>query len=81
MRRLIIILSVLAFAFEGAFSQDKPKFLTFNGYVSTLQSVTFDSLSGPFVNENIIHNRLNFKGYVNKNITFAAEFRNRLVYR
>ena len=38
----------------------------------------FDSLSGPFLNENLIHNRLNFKGYVNENITFAAEFRNRL---
>jgi hypothetical protein len=38
----------------------------------------FDSLSGPFLNEFLIHNRLNFKGYVNKNITFAAEFRNRL---
>ncbi len=77
MRRLIFIL-FLAFAFIGAFSQDKPKFLTLNGYVSSLQNITFDSLSGPFVNENIIHNRLNFKGYINKNITFAAEFRNRL---
>ena len=59
-------------------SQEKPRFLTLDGYVSTLQSVMFDSLSGPFVNENVIHNRLNLKGYVNNNITFAAEFRNRL---
>ena len=43
-----------------------------------MQSVMFDSLSGPFINDNLIHNRLNFKGYVNENITFAAEFRNRL---
>jgi hypothetical protein len=43
-----------------------------------MQSAMFDSLSGPFVNENLIHNRLNFKGYVNDKITFAAEFRNRL---
>jgi len=60
------------------FSQEKSKFLTLNGYVSTLQSVMFDSLSGPFINDNLIHNRLNFKGYLNSNITFAAEFRNRL---
>ena len=59
-------------------AQEKQKFLTLNGYVSTMQSVMFDSLSGPFLNENLIHNRLNFKGYVNENITFAAEFRNRL---
>ena len=43
-----------------------------------MQSVMFDSLSGPFVIDNLIHNRLNLKGYVNENITFAAEFRNRL---
>ncbi|MDP4221921.1 MAG: hypothetical protein Q8868_01300, partial [Bacteroidota bacterium] len=43
-----------------------------------MQTVIFDSLSGPFLNENLIHNRLNFKAYLNDNITFAAEFRNRL---
>jgi hypothetical protein len=60
------------------FSQEKSKILTLSGYVSTMQSVLFDSVSGPFVNENIIHNRLNIKGFINENITFAAEFRNRL---
>ena len=43
-----------------------------------MQSVMFDSLSGPFINDNLIHNRLNLSGYVNDHITFAAEFRNRL---
>lgn len=60
------------------FSQDKRKVITLNGYVTSLQSALFDSLSGPFENDNIIHNRLNFKGYVSNHITFAAEFRNRL---
>jgi hypothetical protein len=77
-RNLIIILSMLAVKAGMVFSQEKPKFLTLNGYVSTMQSAMFDSLTGPFVNENLIHNRLNFKGYVNDKITFAAEFRNRL---
>jgi len=78
MRKLIAFLTLLISVFEPGFSQEKQPFLTLNGYISTLQSVMFDSLSGPFVNENLIHNRLNFKGYVNENITFAAEFRNRL---
>jgi hypothetical protein len=38
----------------------------------------FDSLSGPFLNENLLHNRVNFKGYLNDNISIAAELRNRL---
>jgi hypothetical protein len=77
MRRLLFIL-VFFVATGLVFSQEKPKFLTLNGYFSTMQSAMFDSLKGPFVVDNLLHNRLNFKGYVDENITFAAEFRNRL---
>lgn len=77
MGKLLLIL-IFILSFNSAISQEKQKFLTLNGYISTMQSVTFDSLSGPFINDNLIHNRLNLKGYVNENITFAAEFRNRL---
>jgi len=52
--------------------------VTLNGYITTLQSATYDSLSGPFIFENIIHNRLNLKAYAGEKFTFAAEFRNRL---
>ena len=77
-RKLIFILSLFLIVYDQTFSQEKPKYLTLNGYVSTMQSVMYDSLSGPFVIDNLIHNRLNLKGFVNENITFAAEFRNRL---
>lgn len=77
-RSLVFILSFILFATGSGLSQEKPKFLTINGYLSTMHTVIFDSLSGPFVNENLIHNRLNLKGYINENITFAVEFRNRL---
>ncbi|MCX6325665.1 MAG: hypothetical protein NT144_03275 [Bacteroidia bacterium] len=77
-RNLIFIFSFFLITASQALSQEKTKTLTLNGYLTTLQSVMFDSLSGPFVNENLIHNRVNLKGYVNDNITFAAEFRNRL---
>ena len=79
MKRLQILISALMFALSFTlFSQEKPKFLTLSGYLTTMQSMIFDSLSGPFLNDYLIHNRLNFKGYLNSNITFAAEFRNRL---
>jgi hypothetical protein len=78
MKRNIISILFIFIICLRAVSQEKPKFLTLNGYLTSLQSTMFDSLSGSFVNENIIHNRLNFKGYINENITFAAEFRNRL---
>jgi hypothetical protein len=74
---ILIIIFIFVLTFK-AFTQEKPKFLNLNGYLSAIQSVQFDSLSGQFINDNVIHNRLNFKGYVSKNITFALEFRNRL---
>lgn len=78
MKKKILFLSFIILVSGSALSREKPGFLTLNGYVSIMQSVMFDSLSGPFVIDNLIHNRLNFKGYVNENITFAAEFRNRI---
>ncbi len=77
-RKLIIILSFFQICALPTFSQEKPGFLTLNGYVSAVNSVMFDSLSGPFLNDNMLHNRLNFKGYVNENVTFAVELRTRL---
>jgi hypothetical protein len=38
----------------------------------------FDSLKGNFTNDNLIHNRLNLKGYAGEHITFGIELRNRI---
>jgi hypothetical protein len=64
-RKLTFILSLFLIVYDQTFSQERSKFLTLNGYVSTMQSVMYDSLSGPFVIDNLIHNRLNLKGFVN----------------
>jgi hypothetical protein len=77
-RRLVFILLLLFLSAGPVLSQEKSLKITFNGYLTTMQSVMFDSLSGPFINDNLIHNRLNLKGYINDHLTFAAEFRNRL---
>jgi hypothetical protein len=68
---------LLLFAFPAT-SQEKQKAITIDGYLTTLQSAMFDTLSGPFFYENLLHNRLNFKGYINDKITMAVELRNRL---
>jgi len=75
-KSVFIFLIISPFCFSGL-SQEKEKIITLSGYITTMQSSMFDSLSGPFLNENLIHNRLNFKAYLNDKITFAAEFRNR----
>jgi len=78
MKRILGILLILFFFHDKVFSQEDSAKISLNGYVSAMQSVMFDSLSGQFVNGNLIHNRLNLKGFINNNITFAAELRNRL---
>ena len=77
-KKSLFIFSFFLFTTGSLLSQENSRFLTLNGYLTTMQTVMFDSLSGQIINDNLIHNRLNFKGYINNNITFAAEFRNRL---
>jgi hypothetical protein len=77
MKRIFFILFYTTIFCSLALSQES-KPLTLNGYVSAMQSVMFDSLKGIFTNENLIHNRLNFKGYLGKHVTFAVELRNRI---
>lgn len=76
-KSIFIYLLISSFCLPGH-SQDKTEAATLNGYITTMQSAMFDSLSGPFLNENLIHNRLNFKAYLSDKITFAADLRNRL---
>ena len=79
MKKLLIIPVLLVFLNSVLLSQEKkPEYFELNGYLTTLQSAMFDTLSGPFIYENLLHNRLNFKGYLNDNITLAVELRNRL---
>jgi len=77
MKKILISL-LLAFSFTFLNAQEKTPPVELTGYVTNMQSVMFDSLSGPFMNENLIHNRLNIKGYINDNITVGAGVRNRL---
>lgn len=77
MKKYLGIVIILLLHAEAMFPQEK-KSLSLSGYVTTMQSAMFDSLSGPFINDFLLHNRLNLKGYLDDHITFAAEFRNRL---
>ncbi|MBN1143690.1 MAG: hypothetical protein JXA72_04680 [Bacteroidales bacterium] len=77
MKKYPLLLLLLLFNAGMLFPQ-KNKPYSLSGYLTTLQSSLFDSLSGSFLNENMLHNRLNFKGFISDNITFAAEVRNRL---
>lgn len=44
-----------------------------------MQSVIIDSLDGNWINDNLIHNRLNFKYNPTSNLSFALDIRNRII--
>jgi hypothetical protein len=78
-RRISAIFLILFSISSALFSQEEDKkIISLNGYTSAMMTTMFESLSDPFINDNLIHNRLNFKGYANDNLTFALELRNRL---
>lgn len=78
MKGIFIVLIMVILPRNVIHPQEEKKPVSLHGYINTLQSAMFEKLNGPFTNENIIHNRLNFKSYFNNHLTFAIELRNRL---
>jgi hypothetical protein len=79
LHRTIFFLLFLFF-FSISFSQEKQKNYDFQGYITDMQSVMFDSIDNVWFNDNLIHNRLNFKWYPSDNITLDIELRNRFIF-
>ena len=74
---MYLILTLLL-SFSGAFYAQEGKMFSLKGYLTTMQSITFDSLRGSFVNDNLIHNRLNLRGYFGSHVSGGLELRNRI---
>ena len=53
--------------------------IDFSGYIKYLNTSTFKDLNA-ILNDNLIHNRLNFKVYLNQKITSTIEIRNRVFW-
>lgn len=62
-----------------AFSQEeKPKNWALSGYVKNLQTLLF--FEDNYLQDNLIHNRLNFRWFINEGLNFKAELRNRFFW-
>ena len=56
------------------------KLFQLHGYVKEMQTTAFSSLVPGTANDNLIHNRLNFKWFATANATVAIELRNRVFW-
>ena len=65
-------------------AQEESKNWLIRGYIKNLQSLfIFNNpkpISDILFQDNLLHNRLNFKWYLNNNFTFRAEIRNRIFW-
>ncbi len=63
------------------FSQEeKPRNWTLNGYAKQLQTIIKIDGIDTYLQDNLFHNRLNFKWYPSDKVTLVAESRNRIFY-
>lgn len=72
---IFILLISLSFSLKA-----QEKKLDIQSYLSSLQSVMFDSVQNYWINDNLLHNRVNIKYYPNDKITANLEFRNRFMW-
>jgi hypothetical protein len=77
-RFFIISIFCIVLSIPEIYPQEK-KSLTLNGYLTAMPSIMFNSQSGTISNDILIHNRLNFKYFPGKYLTFALELRNRII--
>jgi hypothetical protein len=75
--KTIFTIVVLLKAFSINSQEDSSKF-EFSGNISNMQSVQFQKFDGEWLNDNLIHNRLNFKWIPNEHFSFSAGLRNRI---
>ena len=77
MKKLFFAFCTLLLLPCGTILSQEENPVSLGGYVTTMQSSMFEKLSEPFMNENLLHNRLNLKAYISDGITFTGEMRNR----
>jgi hypothetical protein len=74
MRKCLVLL-VLIFLNLFLFGQDRN--WTVNGYLKDMQLFHYAESTQSWTNQNLVHNRLNFKWYPSSSLVFVVEMRNR----
>lgn len=74
MKPQILLIAVMLMFSKLSFSQR----LSLSGYFSDLHSISIDSADGNWTNDNLIHNRLNFRYYGKSYFSAGTDLRNRI---
>lgn len=77
--RAILLIGFLLIT-SASTAQEDQRDWTLNGYVKDLRTVFIPTNSQSILVDNLLHNRLNFKWYIQDHWTVTAEARNRVFY-
>lgn len=76
--KIYFVFAFLAVLLTGIRAQEGNSSLSAKGYLNSMQSAIFEDFDGEWTNDNLLHNRLNFRFYAGSNLTFGLEMRNRI---
>ncbi len=82
MKKLLLIF-ILSLIISATKAQEKPSVfsnMTLNGYLKYMNTTMFNDLDSVWLVDNLVHNRLNYRWYINDKFTLAIEMRNRFIY-
>ncbi len=85
MNRVLSTIISFLFLVSANAQDDKPKNWIISGYVKDMQTLYFVEASvfaaeAAMLSDNLIHNRINYKWYVNDHFTFKADLRSRIFW-
>ena len=80
MKKISIYILLFFFALNAKSQESVFSNMTLTGYVKYMNTAMFNNVDSVWLVDNLIHNRLNYKWYINDKLTFALDMRNRLIY-
>ncbi len=82
MKKIPLLFVFILFSSLSIFSQEekKERKMSLNGYITNMQSfMIFEGVDGNWINDNLIHNRLNFKWFPSDYFSFDISARTRFL--
>lgn len=80
MKKATIIIFFSIFALNANSQESIFSNMTLTGYVKYMNTTMFNNVDSVWLVDNLIHNRLNYRWYMNDKLTLAIDSRNRLIY-
>ncbi|MCK5169761.1 MAG: hypothetical protein KAQ75_07775 [Bacteroidales bacterium] len=80
MKKISIYILLFFFALNAKSQESVFSNMTLTGYVKYMNTTMFSNVDSVWLVDNLIHNRLNYRWYVNDKLTLAIDARTRLIY-